>query len=413
MMSKIFVFAAVAAGMLYLWDQPLPRQMAMDERQSGLALFFQRGNEMSKKVKELERQLTALKKDQRPVGYDHIQRLWKELLGLWEKGALSKARAMELYQLLADVYWMSNPKQTARQGNAHTGAEGDLRSGDAQGETAHGVAKSAGGAVQAPAADVRQEIDRIAATPGMQSGLSPAQYDALKKQLDDLAGKGITGLEQYYLIIEERSPYTVAEQDKKREAYLAEQKKRQEDPYYDCPKDTPPPTLTADFTDFSVLRMITPPGTLTGDRDVAKGHFWIWTGGAKVPLYVPVDAIFESMSSGPASAKDSTIHSTLNFKVKDRCGFTFRFAHVTDPDRSLQPGAVLPAGTRVAYTIGNIPSGNWDIGFYNRLKEGELAKINAFGLHRHGVCLIDYYPSEKRQAYRALFDPAGPRSVCQ
>ncbi|MFY9462723.1 MAG: hypothetical protein WAP52_00870, partial [Candidatus Sungiibacteriota bacterium] len=194
---------------------------------------------------------------------------------------------------------------------------------------------------------------------------------------------------------------------------LADKKKRQDNQYYDCPLDTPPPTLTADFTDFSALAMITPPGSLTGDRDVAKGHFWIWTGGARVPLYVPVDAVFESMTSGPASAQDPTIHHTLNFKVKDRCGFTFRFGHITEPDTSLVPGAVLSAGSRVAYTIGNLKSGNWDIGFYNMLKEGELAKINAFGLHRYGVCLIDYYPPEKQRAYRALFDPSGPRRVCQ
>lgn len=385
MRSKIFVFAAVAAGMLYLWDQPLPHSLptATNERQSGLALFSQKGNEMSKRAKDLERQLAVLKKDKKPVGYDHIQRLWKELLGLWEKGALSKAKAMELYALLADIYWMSNPKQAERQNNT-------------RGDT-----------------DVRQEIDRIGSTPIMQGGLSPAHYDSLKKRLNDLTGKGVTGLARYYELIEARSPYAVAEADKKQEADLAEQKKRQEDPYYDCPKDTLPPTLAADFTDFSALQMLTPPGSLTGDRDVAKGHFWVWTGGARVPLYVPVDAVFESMSSGPASAKDPTIHHTLNFKVKDRCGFTFRFGHVTDPDMSLRPGAILPAGSRVAYTIGNIPSGNWDIGFYNRLQEGPLAKINAFGLHRYGVCLIDYYPPEKQLAYRALFDPAGPRSVCQ
>lgn len=410
MISRIFVFAAVAAGMLYLWRQPLPRPMGAYGEQPSFTLFSRKGNDAAKKVKELERQLHALKKDQKPVGMDHIQRLWKELLGLWEKGVLSKAKAMELYQMLADIYWMSNPKQMPRQGGAEDGG----RRGETESTAAHGAGESGGGGgVQPQAADVRQEIDRIAGRPSAQSGLSHTHYDALKKKLNDLADRGVAGLEQYYRIIEDRSPYAVAEADKKQEADFAEQKKRQEDPYYDCPKDAPPPTLTADFTDFSALQMITPPGSLTGDRDVAKGHFWVWTGGARVPLFVPIDAVFESMSSGPASAQDPTIHSTLNFKVKDQCGYTFRFGHITDPDTSLKPGDILLAGARVAYTIGNIPSGNWDIGFYNRLQEGPLAKINAFGLHRYGVCLIDYYPPDKRQAYRALFDPAGPRSVCQ
>lgn len=385
----------------------------MYERQSGLALFFQRDNELSRKVRELERQLTVLKKDQRPVGYDHILRLWQELLGLWKKGAVNKAKAMELYQLLTDVYWMSNPKQASQQNSVHADAKDSARRGGTEDTAAHGADDSAGGGIQAQAADVQQEIKHISGTPATKRGLSHAHYDALKKKLDDLASRGMTGLHWYYQIIEERNPYAVAETEKKQEANLAEQKKRREDPYYDCPKDTPPPALTADFTDFSAIQMITPPGSLTGDRDVAKGHFWIWTGGARVPLYAPVDAVFESLSSGPASAKDPTVHYTLNFKVKDPCGYTFRFGHVTDPDTSLQPGAFLPAGSRVAYTIGNIPSGNWDIGFYNRLQEGPLATINAFGLHRYGVCLIDYYPPEKQQPYRALFDPAGPRRVCQ
>lgn len=415
MMLRIFVFAAVAAGTLYLWERPLPTPLGVYREQPGLTLFSRKSDEQAKRVKELERQLTVLKKDQRPIGYDHIQRLWKELLGLWERGALSRAKAMALYQMLADIYGMSNPRPAARQSNAHADTRGNAGHGDTPATTAHDTSESAGGGDGAPqqAADVRQEINRIAATPGMHSGLAPAHYDRLKKALDDLANKGTTGLERYYAILEERSPYAVAETDKKQEAALAEQKKRQDDQYYDCPKDTPPPTLTADFTDFSAIQKITPPGTLTGDRDVAKGHFWIWTGGARAPLYVPVDAALESISSGPASASDPTIHYTLNFKVKERCGYTFRFGHVTEPDTSLKPGDVLPAGSRVAYTIGNIKSGNWDIGFYNRLQEGELAKINAFGLHRHGVCLIDYYSPEKREQYRALFDPAGPRRVCQ
>lgn len=407
MLLRFFVFFAAAAGMLYLWERPLPAPLPTYKEQSALALFSRKGDETTKKVKELERQMNVLKKDQRPVGMDHIQRLWKELLGLWEKGALSRDKAMSLYGLLTDIYWMSNPKPAA-QGDAKNSTSGDA---------AHGARSNAdGNNAQTGTTDVRQEIDRIAATPGMQSGLAPAHYDRLKKQLDDLTAKGTPGLERYYQILEERSPYAVAEADKKQEAAMAveaERKKREQDPYYDCPKNTAPPTLAADFTDFSAIQMITPPGTPTGDRDIAKGHFWIWTGGKRAPLYVPVDAIFEGMSSGPASASDPTIHYTLNFKVKDPCGFTFRFGHVTEPNMSLQPGDVLPAGSRVAYTIGNIQSGNWDIGFYNRLKEGELAKINAFGLHRYGVCLINYYPPEKQQAYRALFDPAGPRRVCQ
>ena len=345
--------------------------------------------------------MKVLKNDRRPVGSDHIQRLWQELLGLWEKGALSRAKAMELYQLLADVYWMSNPKQVT----THTNQQPTVQQKD-QHEVSSGSTN-----LQSEVKATQQEIDQIGNNP--KGYISETHYNALKKKLDYFTSQGITGLERYYQIIGERSPSAVAAADKKQEAELAERKKRQENPYYDCPADRPPPELAADFTDARVIKMITPPGTLTGDRDVAKGHFWIWTEGARVPLYVPIDAVFESMSSGPASAQDKTIHYTLNFKVKNTCGYTFRFGHITDPDFSLKEGAVLPAGSLVGYTIGNIPSGNWDIGFYDRVKEGELAKIDAFGLHRYGVCLVDYYPSEKRNFYRALLDPNGPRRVCQ
>lgn len=412
-MVKIIVFAVMAIGMVSLWNQPLPESIVSPVELSGLTLFSRKSNDLSKKVKELERQMIVLKKDQRPVGYDHIQRLWKELLGLWEKGALSRAKAMELYQLLTDVYWMSNPKPAVQKSSTHADTKRDSQNAETDKKTEQGKTGSAESDIETQTRSIQQEIENIAKTPGTENGISEEHYNRLKKQLDYLAGKGVTGLEKYYNIIEGRNPYAVAEADKKNQAALAEEKKRRENPYYDCPVDTAPPTLNVDFTDFSSIKMITPPGTLTGDRDVAKGHFWIWTDGVRAPLYVPVDAVFESMTSGPASASDKTIHYTLNFKVKDPCGFKFRFAHVTEPDTSLKPGDVLSAGSRVAYTIGNIPSGNWDIGFYNMLKEGELAKINAYGLHRHGVCLIDYYPLEKRQAYRALFDQNGPRRVCQ
>lgn len=394
MHTKLIVLAVIiAAGTAFLWNQPLPRTAVIDQEQVGLTLFSRKSDDLSKGVVELDRELRILKNDGKIVGPDHIQRLWRRLLELWEKGALSRARAIELYQLLLDIYRMNNPPKTTGPTDTHE------------------KATSASNDIQSLTKDVKQEIEYISGKSG--GGLSETHYDALKKKLDYLTGKGVTGLERYYQIIEERSPYAIAAADKKQEAERAEQRRRQENPYYDCPTDTPPPVLTADFTDASTIQMITPPGTLTGDRDVAKGHFWIWTKGARVPLFVPVDAIFDSMSSGPASSQDSTIHYTLNFKVKEPCGFTFRFGHVTEPDTTLQAGTSLPAGSRVAYTIGNIPSGNWDIGFYNMLKKGELSKINAFGLHSHGVCLLDYYPSQKRDFYRALLDPNGPRRVCQ
>ena len=401
------IFIAVAALIIgAFWNQPILQPTSGSSGQTGIAFFSQKSNELSKKVKELERQMTVLKKDGRPVGLDHIRRLWQELLGLWEKGALSRAKAMELYQLLTDIYWMGNPRSTGKE--TRTPEETKRHVEEKKESEVHGQAGSdIGSQVQL----TKQEIDEITTKQGAR--LSEAHYDSLKKKLDYFAGQGITGLERYYQTIEERNPHTVAAGDKKQEADLAERKKRQENEYYDCPVNIPAPTFTTDFTTFSAIKMITPPGTLTSDRDVAKGHFWIWTGGARVPLYVPIDVVVEDVGAGPASAKDTTTHSTIIFKVKDFCGYKMRFAHITEPDRSLKEGDVLPAGSLVGYTIGNIPSGNWDIGFYNMLKDGELAKINAFGMHRHGVCLIDYYSSEKQKAYRALFDQNGPRRVCQ
>jgi hypothetical protein len=235
--------------------------------------------------------------------------------------------------------------------------------------------------------------------------IGPDHYQRLDQQLHLLAAQDYPAHEIRRLraILERLNPARIAETDRKNEGA------RQNPPSAASGCSTDRPVLTHDFTNLSAIREITAPGSPAGEKDIAKGHFWVWTGGERVPIYAPIDAILESITSGPAAAHDPTIHYTLDFRVPGSCGFKLRFAHITEP-LPLAVSAAYPAGTLIGHTIGNIPSGNWDIGWYDIANPGPLAKINAYGLHAHGLCLVDYYTPEKQAAYRARL--TGPKLVC-
>lgn len=186
-----------------------------------------------------------------------------------------------------------------------------------------------------------------------------------------------------------------------------------------------PPVLTADITDFSKIQKITAPGTASSEGP--KGHSFIWTAGARVPIYAPVAATFDSGSYSKDNA-GSKAQYLLFFRVKGSCGYQFKFDHIDEPDAAIR--AQLPSEPKVAdsrgtpattpvefkasdligYTSGNVPSGNWDFGLYNTKKDGALAAQGSYGIHRNSVCWPDFYAAGKKEAYRRLLD--GPRLVC-
>lgn len=163
------------------------------------------------------------------------------------------------------------------------------------------------------------------------------------------------------------------------------------------------PELVADITDFLLIKRITAPGSPSSEGP--KGHSFIWTGGQRVPLYVPADAILESSSYGP---QDGITHYSFTFRVKGNCSIVFRFGHITEPIKSilnvLHPSSQqvgtqsvpvatqlsFPAGSLIGYTIGNAASGNWDFGLYNLDKEGALAQHGSYGMHKYAICWVDF-----------------------
>ncbi len=70
----------------------------------------------------------------------------------------------------------------------------------------------------------------------------------------------------------------------------------------------------------------------------------------------------------------------------------------------------IEAGDLIGYTKGNIPSGNWDFGLYDKSKDGVLAQYGSTGVHRNAICWVDFYSSTKQQSYRSLLE--GPKLVC-
>ena len=377
-------------------------QESIDDKELGTAQFSSKtkNKDSDKQVRGLERELTALNEQGNIVGPDHIQRLWQRLLDLRNKGALNRAKAEQLYRLLLTIYQRSNPQPTVQKTQpAQTSATASLEE----------VTK-----------ETKAEIDHIGARENVY--LAKEHYKKLKERLDYLTSQGVTGLESYYALIEEHSPYAIAEANKQQEAERVERKKRQADSYYDCPANAPAPVLTADITDTAAIQNITAPGTPTGDRDVAKGHGFIWTGGALVSLYAPIDAVLDS---GAFYKEGGLDQYTLTFRILNHCGYALRFDHVHRATEAIknalnqipqegtqgqQPTAevIVRAGEKIGETSGNPESQNWDFGFYNMAKKGALA--DSYGMNAYSVCWVDYYSSEKQPLYRSKL--TGPKTVC-
>lgn len=254
-------------------------------------------------------------------------------------------------------------------------------------------------------------------------------YHRIEKDLVRLEQGGAPAEELVAIrqLLEPWNPSAMTESDRTRQATAEEQKKREASqvdyvlpPGLGCRNDRP--VLTHDFTDFSKIRQITAPGSPSAEGP--KGHAFIWTGGERVPVYVPTHAV---LRAGTFGLQDGVPHYTLIFQVKGSCSFELRLAHITEPIQSIKnvlpqtPPADsrdipvtteldFPAGFLVGHTVGNVPSGNWDFGWYDTVKEGPLASHGSFGRHRYGLCWADYYSPEKQPLYRALL--TGPKMVC-
>ncbi len=253
---------------------------------------------------------------------------------------------------------------------------------------------------------------------------SPTHSDRILSDLANLENKGYlkSEIEKLRQIVIELSPH------------LKDQAKQSTSPIQSsispAPSQTPSclktnPTLVADITDFTKIQKITAPGTQSSEGP--KGHSFIWTNSQKVPVYAPIASVLES----GAYSKDnesSPAQYILWFDIKGYCDFQFKFDHIDEPIETIRENfsstpkvadsrgspvanrVEFKAGDLIGYTQGNIPSGNWDFGLYDKSKEGMLAQYGSTGSHRNAVCWVDFYSSAKQQQYRSLLE--GPKLVC-
>lgn len=183
--------------------------------------------------------------------------------------------------------------------------------------------------------------------------------------------------------------------------------------------NNPAPVFSADFTDFNLLRGITPPGSIATGGEL-KGHAYAWTGGVNAPVYAPIAMSLDAVAY---MIEEGVPQYLLIFRIKNTCEMLIKFDHVLEPVEAIKkvspavpkendshtvPAAEkisFAAGELVARTTGTPNAKNWDFGVYDLSKEGVLAEQAAYGINRYAVCPFDFYPPEKGSQYRHLFQP--------
>ena len=268
---------------------------------------------------------------------------------------------------------------------------------------------------------VRQEIEDAEKSGGR---FSEEHSERVLRSLASFesAGQPKAEIERLRTIVKNQSPHIA---DEARAAAAAEAEAAKADAKKAC-AGAPPPVLTHDITDLSKVQNITAPGSTSFEGP--KGHSFINTLHARVPLYAPAAAIYDS-GSYTKDSPESPAQYLLFFRVKDGCGYQFKFDHADElvpaltaelfpappkvADSRPAPATKLiefAAGELIGYTTGTPQAGNWDFGLYNMNEEGKLAAHGSYGTHRHSVCWPDYFTADKKAVYRRLLE--GPRLVC-
>lgn len=252
--------------------------------------------------------------------------------------------------------------------------------------------------------------------------LEPAHYERIIKDLNALLEKGYqkNEIEQLRAIAVKLAPH-IKDEERKREPQTV---KASGEANASCANDTKP-ILTADITDFSKIKKITAPGSPSSEGP--KGHSFVGTDHAYVPVYLPVAATLDSGSYSKNNA-ESPAQYLLFFKTKDNCNYQVKFDHIDEPidaiktklpktpsvsdsrTREAAEKLEFKAGDLIGYTSGTRQAGNWDFGLYDTSKDGALAQHGSSGMHTHAVCWVDFYTPEKQGRYRALLE--GPTLLC-
>jgi hypothetical protein len=198
-------------------------------------------------------------------------------------------------------------------------------------------------------------------------------------------------------------------------------------PNFGCTSN-PRPVFTHDITPTNAIFRITPPGSSSHGVGTITTHSYIWTEGARVPIYAPIDLTFVSGSFSSDRAGDRPDYG-LDFTIS--CEASMKLGHILEPVTKIREQfsstpkigdsrrnisdftpASFQAGELIGYTTGTVQAKNWDFGVYNTSRDPGLTGD-------HAVCPYDLYPEPKRSEYRSRYgggmlrDPSAPTTYCK
>lgn len=178
------------------------------------------------------------------------------------------------------------------------------------------------------------------------------------------------------------------------------------------------PVFTSDITDLSKIELIIPP--INKIENDYKTHAFIKIRSGEVPVYSPIDSVF---NSGTYYLEDNRGQYILTFDVKNSCDeIQFRFDHLSkvvdrlrvylpsipqEDSRTSPTEAVVEfkAGELIGYTVGTDLGKTWDFGVYN------YQELNQFNnkedpyydspIKKNGVCPFKYFVDKEK--YQLLF----------
>ena len=393
MLSKNFIaiIIAVVAGAVVLFSGN--QTVINSNTELGTAIVSKKGSGSQDQVRALERELTVLNKDKNIVGPDHIQRLWQRLVDLWNKKALTRAKAEQLYQLLLAIYYRSNPQPTAQKAQP----------------TAQ---KSATASLGELTKEVKAEIDHIGARENVY--LTKEHYHELKKRLDYLTSQGVPDLGPYYQVIEARSPQAIAAVDQAKQ--VAEEKEHKKLKEKEAQQGTQPVTRPSGFTPPPASMILPFKISEISYAGTAPVHPFGSGGAASADIVFEVKpgTILRAAAAGRITLRRNPIGRTSDGQPFDPQdwelqilldgGYYLEYDHVVEPlvsdGQSVQQGQSLaradPAAIRHGGPQGQLPVDEFEWGLgYAAPPDGRPIR----------VCPADYLTAEERAKLMSIANP--------
>lgn len=185
----------------------------------------------------------------------------------------------------------------------------------------------------------------------------------------------------------------------------------------DC-KSNSNPEFSADITLLSKISHITPPVSVQNNDLITHAYTHLKPdSNKKVPVYVPVEAIFYE---GSFYSQGGGLYS-LFFEVS--CEVRFMFDHIAEPVEKIQnefsqspasdsrTNRVGPinftAGEIIGYVGFTDASKNWDFGVYNSAEKNPYRDSQFEGSdtyrYSNAVCPYTYFSEKQKESYKKFF----------